>query len=92
MQKACKQLIDNLSDVAEEIKEDDASKFWAATIAKVHSGVGFAPAMKQLTAVGFFDGTETGGKCFCHGLGIRQHALRRGFNGVEIAKFSTSNV
>ena len=61
MQKACQQLVKNLTEAAEGIEKDSASEFWTATIAKVHSGVGFAPATAQLTAIGFFDGTETGG-------------------------------
>ena len=53
--------MDNLSEVSKGVKKDTAEEFWTALIAKVHGGVGFAPASKQLTAVGFFDGSETGG-------------------------------
>ncbi len=61
MAKACQQLVQNLGDAAKDVKADTASDFWAAAVAKVHSGVGFAPATAQLSAIGFFDGSETGG-------------------------------
>ena len=51
----------NLRDAAKDLEADTATKFWEAAVAKVHPGVGFAPATAQLSAIGFFDGSETGG-------------------------------
>ena len=61
MQKACEQLVRNLTDAAKDVRAETASAFWEATVAKVHPGVGFAPATAPLSAIGFFDGSETGG-------------------------------
>lgn len=60
--KACQQLVRNLSEAAQGVKEHSASKFWEAVIGKVDGGIGYAPASAQLSAVGYFDGTETGGR------------------------------
>ena len=64
----------NLRDAAKDVKAETATGFWSAAVAKVHPGVGFAPATAQLSAIGFFDGSETGGIAW-EFLG---HALMKG--------------
>ena len=72
MQEACKQLRDSLAAAAEDVEADSGAAFWRAAVSKVNGAPIYGPASVQLSAVGFFDGTER-----TPGASLRQLALSK---------------